>query len=184
MQNAVLLLLGFVLLVLQASASALVNVHPFSPNLLLPVVIYLGVSHDVGLVRGGMLSFVLGYLLDSFTGSPMGLHTFVLVATYMLARGAGLSLFLRGPLFQIGLTFAVSVIAGGTILALRAIFERPAAFDAGTVFDTVLTLVAPALTTAALAPLVFIAVRRVDQLALRRATRTTAPGAGEGPSAP
>jgi rod shape-determining protein MreD len=182
MQNAVLLLLGFVLLILQASASALANMHPFSPNLLLPVVIYLGVSHDVGLVRGGMLAFVLGYLLDSFTGSPMGLHTFVLVATYMLARGAGLSLFLRGPLFQIGLTFAVSVIAGGTILALRAIFERPAAFEAGTVWDTVYTLVAPALTTAALAPLVFLVVRRVDQLVARRTSRANT--TGEGPSAP
>lgn len=184
MQNTVLLLLGFVLLVLQASASALINIHPFSPNLLLPMVIYLGVSQEVGLVRGGMLAFVLGYFLDSFTGSPMGLHTFVLVATYMLARGAGLSLFLRGPLFQIGLMFAVSVIAGGTILALRAIFERPAAFEAGTVGDTVYTLVAPALTTAALAPLVFIAVRRIDQLALRRVSRSSTPSTSDGPSAP
>ncbi len=183
MQNAALLLLGFALLVVQTSATALVSVHPFSPNLLLPMVIYLGVSHDVGIVRGGMLAFVLGYLLDSFTGSPMGLHTFVLVATYMLARGAGLSLVLRGPLFQFGLTFAVSVIAGGTILALRAIFERPAAFEAGTVGDTVLTLVAPALTTAALAPAVFFAVRSFEQLAARRATRAHA-GPGEGPGAP
>ena len=179
MQNAALLLLGFALLVVQASATALVNVHPFSPNLLLPMVIYLGVSHDVGIVRGGMLAFVLGYLLDSFTGSPMGLHTFVLVATYMLARGAGLSLVLRGPLFQIGLTFGVSVIAGGTILALRAIFERPAAFEAGTVGDTALTLVAPALTTAALAPLVFFAVRSFEQLSTRRSGRA-AGGPGEG----
>lgn len=183
MQNAVLLLLGFVLLIVQASATALINVHPFSPNLLLPVVIYLGVSHEVGLVRGGMLSFVLGYLLDSFTGSPMGLHTFVLVATYMLARGAGLSLVLRGPLFQIGLTFAVSVIAGGTILALRAIFERPAAFEAGNVGSTVLTLIAPAATTAALAPLVFLAVQRIDQLVLRRTSRAST-RRGEGPTPP
>ena len=180
MQNAALLLLGFALLIVQASATALVNVHPFSPNLLLPMVIYLGVSHDVGIVRGGMLAFVLGYLLDSFTGSPMGLHTFVLVATYMLARGAGLSLVLRGPLFQIGLTFGVSVIAGGTILALRAIFERPAAFEAGTVGDTTLTLIAPALTTAALAPLVFFAVRGFEQLATRRSGRAPS-GPGEGP---
>ena len=182
MQNAVLLLLGFLLLVVQASATALVNIHPFAPNLLLPVVIYLGVSHDVGLVRGGMLSFVLGYLLDSFTGSPMGLHTFVLVATYLLARGAGISLALRGPLFQVGLTFAVSVIAGGTILALRAIFERPAAFEAGSIGGTVLTLVAPAVTTAVLAPLVFLAVRRVDMLVVRRAAR--AAGTTEGPTPP
>ena len=97
--------------------------------------------------------------------------------------GAGLSLVLRGPLFQFGLTFAVSVIAGGTILALRAIFERPAAFEAGTVGDTVLTLVAPALTTAALAPAVFFAVRSFEQLAARRATRAHA-GPGEGPGAP
>lgn len=168
MRNVALLALGFFLLVAQATFTTLVHVHPFTPNLLLPVVIYLGVSQDVELPRGAALSFVFGYLLDSFGGSPMGLHTFVLVAVFLLARGAGFSLFLRGPLFQIGLTFAVGLLAGGTVLALRAIFEQRPPFPAGGPLHSVLSLLAPSFITALLAPIVFLAVRRIDALAVRR----------------
>jgi rod shape-determining protein MreD len=134
----------------------------------LPVVIFLGVSHDVHIVRGASLSFVLGYLFDSFTGSPMGLMTFVLVATYILARFAGLRFFLRGPIFQIILTFLVGLLTGGTVLALRAIFETPAPFPAGTALDTSLVIVIPALTTAIISPVIFAAVRRIESVATRR----------------
>ena len=70
MQNAALLLLGFALLVVQTSATALVSVHPFSPNLLLPMVIYLGVSHDVGIVRGGPVP--VGVQREAFVGGQLG----------------------------------------------------------------------------------------------------------------
>lgn len=168
MRNLALIGLGFALLVLQAAVATLVSVYSFAPNVVLPMVIYLGVSHDVHLVRGAALSFVLGYLLDSFCGSPMGLQTFVLVATFILSRFAGLRLFLRGPLFQITLTFVVGVLAGGTILALRAIFEKPTLFPSTGSWSTIVTLLGPALATALIAPLVFVAVRRVDGLASRR----------------
>ena len=168
MKNALLIGLGFGLLVLQAVASTVVSVHALAPNLLLPVVIFLGVTHEVHIVRGAAISFVLGYLFDSFCGSPMGLMTFVLVAMFVLSRFAGIRFFLRGPLFQVGLTFGVSLIAGGTVIALRAIFERPAPFPAGTVGEGILSLVVPAVTTAVVSPLVFLAVRRVEAVSVRR----------------
>jgi len=162
MRNVAIVALGFVILLLQAAVSTLVPLRWLAPNLLLPVVIYLGVTHDLGIARGAALAFVLGYLLDSFCGSPMGLQTFVMVATFLAARGAGLRLFLRGPLFQIGLTFGVGVGSGATVLALRAIFEPPAPFPAGDVWQTSVSLVVPALVTAVFSPLVFGIVRRLD----------------------
>lgn len=168
MRNVALIALGFALLVMGAAAATFVPYHAIAPNMLLPVVIFLGVTHEVHIVRGAALSFVFGYLFDAFTGSPMGLMTFVLVATFIVARFAGLRLFLRGPVFQILLTFFVAVLAGGTILALRAIFERPAPFPAGTLEDHTLTLVIPAVTTALVSPLVFAAVRRIESLAVRK----------------
>ena len=162
------MLLGFLLLVQQAAIGVMVPLDEWAPNLLLPIVIYLGVAHDVHIVRGVSLAFVLGYLLDSFCGSPMGLQTFVMVATFLVARGAGLNLFMRGPLFQIALTFVFGVLAGGSILALRAIFEPPAPFPTGTVSDTVIALTAGAAITALLSPLVFLTVRRLDALVTRR----------------
>ena len=168
MRNLAFVLLGFLLLVQQAAIGVMVPLDEWAPNLLLPIVIFLGVAHDVHIVRGVSLAFVLGYLLDSFCGSPMGLQTFVMVATFLVARGAGLNLFMRGPLFQIALTFVFGVLAGGSILALRAIFEPPAPFPTGTVSDTVIALTAGAAITALLSPLVFLTVRRLDALVTRR----------------
>jgi rod shape-determining protein MreD len=168
MRNAAFVLLGFMLLVLQAAVGALVPLSAWAPNLVLPLVLYLGVSHDVHIVRGAALAFILGYLLDSFCGSPMGLSTFVMVATFMVARGTGLNLFMRGPLFQIALTFVFGVLTGGAVLALRGIFEPPAPFPIGSVSDTVLALVQGAGVTAIVSPLIFLGVRRFDVLMSRR----------------
>lgn len=168
MRNAAFVLVGFLALVLQAAVGVMVPLGDWSPNLLLPMVIYLGVAHDVHVVRGASLAFVLGYLLDSFCGSPMGLQTFVMVATFLIARGAGLNLFMRGPLFQIALTFVFSAVAGGSILALRAIFEPPVPFPIGEVEGTVVSLLAGAGATAVLSPALFLGIRRMDALVTRR----------------
>jgi rod shape-determining protein MreD len=184
-------LFSFLLLVVQAAIGVRLSLHPLTPNLLLPIVIFLGVQQDVNLVRGALLSFVLGYWLDEFCGSPIGLSTFVMVATFMVARGAGIRLFLRGALFQVALVFVAALLAGGTILALRAIFSPPEAFAlempasglAGRIIDwlsggesplignvvgTAVMLVGSSLTTALIAPAIFAAVRRIESLRVRR----------------
>jgi rod shape-determining protein MreD len=166
MRNAAFILLGFSFLVFQAAVGVMMPLNEWAPNLILPIVIYLGVSNDLYIVRGAILSFVLGYLLDSFCGSPMGLHTFIMVASFLVTRGAGLSLFMRGPAFQIALTFMFALLADGSILALRAIFEP--SFSIGTFFGTAYMLAAGALVTAVIAPLVFALVRRIDALVTRR----------------
>lgn len=174
MKSVALVSLGFVLLVLQSSFATLVSIHPFAPNLLLPLIIYLGVSPEVRLARGAVLSFVLGYLLDAFCGNPMGLQTFLMVATFLVARVAGLRLFLRGPAFQVLLTFLVGVLDGGTVLALRAIFEPPAPFPTASVWNSVFSVLAPAMVTAVAAPFVFLLVRRVESLTTRSREEATA----------
>ncbi len=195
MKNALHLAFGLTLLVTQAALATLVPMHPFVPNLLLPIVIYLGVDPDVLLVRGAVLTFVLGYFLDVVGGAPTGLFTFVLVATYLVARGAGLRLLLRSVPFQMGLVAIISIATNGVMLALRAIFQPAEAFplvmpangmlgalvrfflgdDAlvGTYVTTATTLLASAFATALAAPLVFAVVRRIDGLATRSRSRRT-----------
>lgn len=174
MRNAAFVFLGCSLMVVQATVGALVPLGAWAPNLILPLVLYLGVVPDLHVVRGAALSFVLGYLLDSFSGSPMGLSTFVMIATYLFARGAGLNLFMRGPLFQTILTFAFGVMAGGSVLALRAIFEPPAPFPLDRITPTVLSLLAGSAVTAVVAPLELLVVRRMDVLVTRRREEATA----------
>ncbi len=166
--------LALVLRVVQWMLGTLFALHPFTPNLIVPIVIFLGVSPDVHLVRGAVVAFLVGYLLDVFGGNRMGLETFVCVATFLLSRSAGLRLFMRNPGLQMALVFVVAILAGGTVLALRAIFSRPAPFPAGTALDTALAIGAPALATAVCAPLVFAAVQRIHSTAGQRREESTA----------
>lgn len=159
MQNLAIISFGFLLLVAETTLVTLVPLGSFAPNPILPIAIFLGVSQEVNLVRGAIISFILGYLLDSFCGNPMGLQTFVTVATFMVARGAGLRFFLRGPLFQMLLTFGMSLATGVTILALSAIFEGLA--PTVNFLQTALMLFYAALTTALFAPLIFASLRRI-----------------------
>lgn len=168
MQSVLLVLLGLVLLTAQAAVATLIPMHTFAPSLVLPIVVSLGVSADVYVVRGAAISFLLGYLLDAFTGNPMGLSTFVLVTAFMLARGAAFRLFPHGPLFSALLTFGMGLITGFLLLALRAVFEKQSellTYDFGA---TARVLVQSAFTTALFAPLIFAVVRAIDGKAAQK----------------
>jgi rod shape-determining protein MreD len=165
---------GFLLLVLESALGTLVPMYDFAPNLVLPIAIYLGVSAESQVVRGALVSFVLGYLLDSFCGNPMGLQTFVLTASFIVARGAGLRLLPQGPVFQILLTFLMAIAFGATLLALRAIFEQPSApalsEGAG---ETFATLLESAAATAVVSPMIFAGTRRLASFGtVKREERT------------
>jgi rod shape-determining protein MreD len=189
-KNVFFVALALVLLVVQSSLSALASMHPFVPNLLLPMVLYLGVTPDVTLGRGAALAFGIGVLADEVTGAPLGLTTFIFVAAFLLTRVAGLRLVLRGVPFQIVATTGIAVIAAGAMIALCAIFEEPEAFPLvmpplgvlGTIStmiwgedaplvgrgtELVTLLVATGLATGVVSPLVYTATRRADTFTVR-----------------
>jgi rod shape-determining protein MreD len=162
MRSLMLVGFGFLLLAGQAALATLLPMHTFAPNLMLPIALALGVSADVHIVRGASVCFVLGYLLDAFCGNPLGLQTFVLVASFMLARGAAVRLLPHGPMF-IGLfALVMAIISACAVLALRAMFEKRSeilTYDASGTFWVVLQ---SAFATALVAPLIFAAVKRID----------------------
>jgi rod shape-determining protein MreD len=160
MQNIAIVCFGFVILVIQTTVSAVIPMHAMGPNLVLPIALYLGVSQGIPIVRGALVSFTLGYLLDAFCGNPMGLQTFVIVSAFIVARGAGLRLFFRGAVFQILMGFVISLIAGITTLTLPAIFEGLS--PVGSYRHTFSILVGSALVTAVLTPVVFIAIEKIS----------------------
>lgn len=171
MRSLALLAFGFALLVIGSTLSTVVSLHGYVPNLLLPMALFLGVSADVHIVRGAGLCFVLGYLIDSFTGNPMGLQTFAFVASFLAARGAGLGLLPQGPVFQVFLSLGMALVSGAMVLALRAIFERAFALDW---HDNGVALVRSAVATALTAPFVFLGMQRIAAGAGSRAEERTA----------
>ena len=142
-----------------------------TPNLVLPIIVFTGV-HEYSLARGAMLAFVLGYALDLFAAAPVGLYTFVSVATFGLARIAGVRLAAQTVPTQLLLAFLFALAQGVMVLVLLAIFHK----DPYVAKALVPRLLPVAISTALAAPLVFRIAQRIHQITI------TVPRPGEGPA--
>jgi rod shape-determining protein MreD len=120
------------------------------PALVLPVILFMGV-HEYSLARGAAVAFVLGYATDVLGIAPVGLYTFTYVATFVLARAAGVRLAAQTIWMQVLLAGAFTVLQSTMVLVLLAIFGRDA-----WVPRSLYPLTLPhAIATAAVAPIVF-----------------------------
>jgi rod shape-determining protein MreD len=95
------------------------------PSLVLPLILFMGV-HEYSLARGAGVAFALGYLTDLVGVAPIGLYTSTYVATFVLARAAGVRLAAQTTLMQAGLALAFTLVHSVMILVLLAIFGRDA----------------------------------------------------------
>lgn len=130
------------------------------PALVLPLILFMGV-HEYSLARGAAVAFVLGYATDVLGIAPVGLYTFTYVATFVLARAAGVRLAAQTAWMQVLLVGAFAVLQSTMVLVLLAIFGRDP-----WVPRSLYPLALPhATATAAVAPVVF----RISQ-ALHTAT--------------
>jgi len=162
-QTVLIMVFGFLLLVIQSTFAHLVALDLFVPNAALAIILYMGL-HDYNAARGAIMSFALGYLMDAFAGSPMGLFTFVAVAVFLISKVAALRLFLQGWIFEILLTFFLSLVASGMVLLVRALFDH----DFGSLLTHVKIVVSRAVATALVAPLVFRAMGWLERMTARR----------------
>jgi rod shape-determining protein MreD len=161
-------LVGYVLLVTAGHARI---GHPI-PALTLPLILFMGVQ-EFSLARGATVAFALGYATDVVGIAPVGLYTFTYVATFALARAAGVRLAAQTTWMQVLLVGAFSLLQSTMVLVLLAIFGRDA-----WVPKSLYPLALPhAVVTAAIAPLVFRAAHAVDS-ATGASTRAQAGAAG------
>ena len=153
---------AFFLLVLQSTFAHIVPWDKLVPNGALAIVLYMGL-HDHDLERGAVVAFVIGYMMDAFAGSPIGLFTFVSVAVFLISKVASWRLFLQGWIFEIILAFFLALVAGGVILAIRALFDQ----DFGSLLSHIKIVVLRAAATALVAPFVFRGMRWIEQFSAR-----------------
>jgi rod shape-determining protein MreD len=159
-----LLATSFGLLVIQTTVAQLLPWEYFVPNLSLVVVVHLGLKQPLG--QGAVLAFAIGYLIDTFAGASIGLHTFSAVATFLVSRLVFHRLFLQGKLFEALLAFSMACFDGILALIIRSVFDQ--SVD-GLLMD-VKIVVSRAVATALCAPLVFGLVSRFDPESSRRAS--------------
>jgi rod shape-determining protein MreD len=159
MRNTAFLALGVALLVVQGNLFRLVarlHVTGAMPSLLLPLVVFMGV-HEYSMARGAALAFTLGYLLDVFAAAPVGLFTFISVATFIVSRAAGVRLAAQTLITKVALALVFALVQGILIVVLTAIFgndpARPRALA--------LLVLPHAVVTALCAPFVFSLAERL-----------------------
>ncbi len=170
MRNTAFLSLGVGLLLLQSAAFWFLGSLPwsgFTPSLTLPLIVFMG-THEYSLSRGAALACVLGYGLDLLASAPVGLFTFVSVATFVLARAAGVRLAAQHIITQAPLAFAFSVAQSVMALVLLAIFGR----NPHGAREMVALVLPHATSTAVVSPIVFALANRVHSI--------TGPAAGQG----
>jgi rod shape-determining protein MreD len=127
------------------------------PALVLPLILFMGV-HEYSLARGALVAFVLGHATDVLGIAPVGLYTFTYVATFVLARAAGVRLATQTTWMQVLLVGAFALLQSTMILVLLAIFGRDP-----WVPRSLYPLALPhAIATAAVAPIVFRVAQRIQ----------------------
>lgn len=176
MRSSAFLAAGFLLLMVQGelhhvlgalsralawiSPSAL---HGATPSLLLPLVVYLGV-HESSMIRGALLSFALGYLVDLHAGAPIGLFSFIFVVIWWLSRLAGVRLAAQRIWSQMLLAFGFCLVETAMVLTLLTVFGH----DAHRPLEIAAIAFPHALATALVAPFGFLLAARLQQGAARR----------------
>ncbi len=130
--------------------------HGTTPNLVLPLIIFLGV-HEPSMARGALLAFGFGYTLDILSAAPMFLFTFVCVALWWLSRVAGVRLTAHTFMTRAPLAFAFAVVESAIVLTLLAIFGA----DNFRPLELATVVLPRATATALVAPLIFSLAQKV-----------------------
>jgi rod shape-determining protein MreD len=144
--------------------------HGATPNLVLPLIIFLGV-HEHSMARGALLAFGFGYTTDILAAAPMFLFAFVCVAIWWLARVAGVRLTAQTFMTRLPLAFAFSVVESAIVLTLLAIFGT----DNHRPLELATVVLPRAISTALVAPPIFSFAQRLHVSTLPSRASADAP---------
>jgi rod shape-determining protein MreD len=155
---AVYLVGGTIALLLQTTVLHVLSGGRVIPDLVLILCVYLGLhEHNVGGASG---AFLLGYLLDSFSGSVVGLNAFAMTSVYMVVYLMSRRLWMDNVLSAVAMVFLGTFLKGAAIVGALAAYLSIDRLS----LQAAQTLFAEALLAAALTPAVFAALRRAKRM--------------------
>ena len=150
---AIYALTGSLALLLQTTVLHTLTGDRVIPDLTLILCVFLGLyEHSVAGATG---AFLLGYLLDSFSGSLVGLNAFAMTTVYTLVYLVSRRLWMDNAVSSIAMVFLGTLVKGIAILSALAAYlslERVS-------LAAVQVLLAEALLAAALTPMIFGFIR-------------------------
>ena len=140
-----------VAMLLQTTVFPAVPGLPVTPDLVLVLGIYLGVRHPTA--GGALGAFLLGYFLDTFSGTLLGLNAFALTAVFFGVRTVSRHLWLESGLPLLAVVFAAAIGRDLAAMAVEALVAARAplwhhVFHSGLAGAVAAALVAPPIFTA------------------------------------
>jgi rod shape-determining protein MreD len=118
--TAVYILCGVTALLLQTTILHTLSGGRAIPDLILILCVYLGLyEHNVGGATG---AFLLGYMLDTFTGSVVGLNAFAMTSVYLVVYLASRRLWMDNTVSGIAMVFLATFLKGFAVLGALAAY--------------------------------------------------------------
>ncbi len=155
-------ILSIFLVVFQSTVLDLLFLGKIRLEISLIVVIYAGLYMDA--IKGGALSFLLGFLLDSMTGVMPGLYVFLYGTIFVLSNRLSCRVYPEGITFIIVFTFLCSIYHGIVIFFIYKILFGVNAFHE--VFNT---YIPQSLVVAVVAPACFTMLHQLEGMIRERA---------------
>lgn len=110
----VLLACALLFLVSQTTLLPLFLPHYFKPELLLLLVVYLCLTENP--LRGALLAWGIGLLLDSCGGTHLGLHATIYLSIFITGRSSVQALNTESPLLLLFMVFCASLLQSGLLI--------------------------------------------------------------------
>jgi len=154
-----LLVLSLVLAALQSALTHHLGGGVVTVCLLAPVLVHLALT--AASVDGAVGAAAVGYVLDLLTGTPKGLMTFLAVGAFLVVRFTGAAVDVRGRVGFALLSAATALGLSAGAVALQRLVATP---EVAPGWGMLPRLLAEAAVTGLCAPLVQLAVRRLDML--------------------
>ena len=149
---------AMVAMLLQTTVFPVVPWLPVMPDLMLVLAVYLGIRHHS--VGGAAGAFLLGYFLDTFAGTLLGLQAFALTAAYMAVYLIARHLWMDSGLPVIAVAFVASCVRALALLTVGMLVAAPAPLWQHVVRFGLLEAGAAAVVT----PAVFACLKREREL--------------------
>ncbi len=149
-------LLGVLVLTFQTTLLRFFPIQRIRPDFMLIFTLYLGFSFPP--IPGGVLAFVLGYLVDLFSGNTLGLYTFSRPLVFYGAYLFKSKFYLEGFFSQFIFVFLLTFLEGLFILMFLTFVSPEPLFS---LYPSYLVSLFPQSTfTALITPLLFILSQR------------------------
>ena len=146
---------SLLLLTIQITVFDILFLGKITPEISVVLVIYAGFY--LGVVRGGALSLVLGFFMDSMVGVVPGFFVFAYLLIFLISHIVSFRIYAGGMIFAVYFTLASVLLEKSLILVVYK-----ALYGVNVLYDILPISLIQAAVTGALAPVLFALFRRFE----------------------